>query len=269
MNDQQGGSGPSSELEMLKNRARLLGVDFSNNIGIDTLRERVAAKMGEINEDAPAPKAPVPVAQGNALAPEEPVNPLGSSFEDGIEDEEEETPPVRAVDVPDLNLKPYVMETQREIPNPSKSDPSNLASTITAAPAGKPLSLRQHIYNRDMVLIRVRIQNLDPKKKDLQGEVLSISNRYLGTVKKFVPYGENTDDGWHLPKVILDELLSRKFLNITTTRDKITRQIKVSKRWAKEFSIEILPPLTKEELNRLAIAQAAAGSIDAVSDELS
>jgi hypothetical protein len=36
----------------------------------------------------------------------------------------------------------------------------------------------------------------------------------------------------------------------------------VQTNWAKEFSLEVLPPLTQEELDRLAAAQIAAGSID-------
>jgi hypothetical protein len=119
-----------------------------------------------------------------------------------------------------------------------------------------------------MKLIRVRIQNLDPKKKDLQGEIFAVSNKFLGTVKRFVPYGDTTDEGWHLPYVIYKELVSRKFLQITTTKDRQTKQVKVLKRWVKEFAFEVLPPLTDRELKALAAAQAAAGSIEAISDQI-
>ena len=40
--------------------------------------------------------------------------------------------------------------------------------------------------------------DLDPKKKDLPGEVVTFANEYLGTVRVFVPFGEQTEDGWHI-----------------------------------------------------------------------
>jgi hypothetical protein len=53
---------------------------------------------------------------------------------------------------------------------------------------------------------------------------------------------------------------SRKFQDIKTHTDKTTGQIRIESRWAKEFSLEELPPLTKEELQQLASAQMAAGN---------
>ena len=262
MSDNEQSSGSPSELELLKNRARLLGVEFSNNIGLETLKERVAAKMAAIGGDegqAPTEQAqqPNPLDNGDGFT---------GDFDDDIEEEAADQVIQPAVTKTDpIELKPIAPLAAPDLPDPTKS--SSLGSPV-AETANKPLSFRQQLFNENMKLIRVRIQNLDPKKKDLSGEIISVSNKVLGTVKRFVPYGETTDDGWHIPYIIYKELSTRKFLQITTSKDRQTKQVKVVKRWAKEFAFEVLPPLTEAELKQLAASQAAAGSIESVADQI-
>lgn len=186
------------ELSLLKDRAKLMGIKFSNNIRIDSLREKIAAKQA--GEDEPA---------------DEPTN---------------------------------------------KVNPLAAVGAAQEAPAGKKMTLREYMVKEQMKLVRVRIQNLDPKKKDLPGEVLCVANEYLGTIKKYIPYGEASDDGYHVPFCIFTELESRRFQNVRTYTDKATGQIRIDSSWVREFSLEVLPPLTKSELTQLANAQAAAGN---------
>ena len=110
-----------------------------------------------------------------------------------------------------------------------------------------------------MKLVRVRITNMDPKKKDLPGEIWTVSNEYLGNVRKMIPYGEQTDEGFHIPYCLFRLLQSKRFLHIRTVKDRVTGVERQEKQWVKEFSLDVLPDLTKEELARLAAAQAAAG----------
>lgn len=186
------------ELTLLKDRAKLMGIKFSNNIRIESLREKIAAKIA--GEEIPA---------------EEPMN---------------------------------------------KVNPLAAVGVAEEAPAVKQLTLRETLIRDQMKLVRLRIQNLDPKKKDLPGEVLCVANEYLGTVKKYIPYGEASDDGYHVPYCIYTELESRRFQNVRTYTDRATGQIRIESSWAREFSLEVLPPLTKAELAQLASAQAAAGN---------
>jgi hypothetical protein len=181
------------ELALLKQRARMMGIEFSNNISLAKLRERVQARM-----------------EG--------------------EDESNSEQPVQA--------NPLAGETQ---------------------PPAKKRSLRQMLVEKQMKLVRLRITNLDPKKKDLPGEIITVANEYLGTVRKFVPYGEVTDSGYHVPYCLYRYLDNRKFLNIRTS--KRNGREHVEQTWAKEFALEVMPQLSKEELARLANAQAAAGSV--------
>jgi hypothetical protein len=135
----------------------------------------------------------------------------------------------------------------------------------TAAPAAPvrktaKQTLRAELQKEQLKLVRVRIACLDPKKKDLPGEIVTVGNRFIGTVSKYVPFGEATDNGYHIPYIIYRHLEDRRFLNIRTR--KVDGKEQVSHVTSKEFAIEVLPQLTPKELERLAAAQAAAGSID-------
>lgn len=182
-----------SELEVLKQRATLMNIKFSNNISVEKLREKIEAAQAK---DEPEVK-------------EAAINPLGEKQEAGV----------------------------------------------------KKMTLGQKIRAEQTRLIRVRIQNLDPKKKDLPGEIITVANEYMGTVRKFVPFGEVTDNGYHIPYCIYEFLKERKFINITTRKGKNgLPDIRATE--AREFSIEVLPPLTEAELAQLAQAQIAAGSLN-------
>ena len=187
------------ELTLLKERAKVMGIPFSNNISLETLRKRVADKM-----------------EGKDGAPE--VNAL-------------------------------------------TGDPE-IAQAMVAKPLNQKanaVALRKLMYAKQMRQVRVRITNMDPKKKDLPGEIWTVANEYLGTVRKFVPYGEQTDDGFHIPYCLYRLLDSKRFLHIRDVKDRTTGIVRQDKVWAKEFSLDVLPTLTQGELDRLAAAQAAAG----------
>ena len=187
------------ELTFLKERAKVMGIPFSNNISLETLRKRVNDKM-----------------EGKEAAPE--VNALTGE------------PEIAQA----LAIKPL-------------------------DPKANAVALRKLMHATQMRLVRVRITNMDPKKKDLPGEIWTVANEYLGTVRKFVPYGEQTDDGFHIPYCLYRLLDSKRFLHIRDVKDRTTGIVRQDKVWAKEFSLDVLPALSQGELDRLAAAQAAAG----------
>lgn len=117
-----------------------------------------------------------------------------------------------------------------------------------------PAQLRARLYKKSMRLVRVRITNNDPRKKDLKGEIFTVANGVIGTVKKYIPYGEESADGWHIPQVLFDNLDSRKYLHIELVKGKEGTAIPQAK-WHKEFTLEILPDLTAEELADMRAAE--------------
>ncbi len=188
------------ELTFLKERAKVMGIPFSNNISLETLRKRIADKKEGKDE------------------PE--VNPLAGDSE------------IAAI---------------------TTDAPKKLDAKQNA------LALRKLMHREQMKLVRVRITNMDPKKKDLPGEIWTVANEYLGNVRKMIPYGEQTDDGFHIPYCLFRLLQSKRFLHIRTVKDRVTGLERQENQWVKEFSLDVLPDLTKEELASLAAAQAAAG----------
>lgn len=191
------------ELTLLKQQATMMGISFSNNIKVETLRAKIAAKMDGEDDNTDA--------DGNTITLEQP-NPLAGN---------------------------------------------------SAAPAAKPVvqkSLAQHLKDRALRLVRIRIACMDPKKQDLPGEIFTVANEYIGTIKKFVPFGEQTDNGYHVPHCIYELLKNREFLHIQTRT--VNGQIETKTRWVKEFSIEVLPDLTDEEIEALAQDQRATGRLE-------
>lgn len=210
-----------TELDMLKQRATQMGIVFSNNIGLDKLRERVNAKMEGLPDPEEAPVAPVT-----------PVDP---------------TP---------VPVAPAVVTPVAEAP---------IINPLTGLPEGfdpdAGLTTRQILMRDQMKLVRVRIANLDPSKKDLSGEILTVANEYIGTVRKFIPFGEATDEGYHVPQCLLSMMQERKFQTIRTIKDRRSGTVRVETGEAREFAIEILEPLSQAEMQQLATAQQAAGGL--------
>lgn len=194
------------ELTLTKQRARMMGITFSNNISLETLKQKIEDHKAGVSNELP---------KSDDLGDDAPSNITA--------------PPLQDPSVP----KPVKQET-----------------------------LRQKLIRENMRLIRLRITNLDPKKKDVPGEIYTVANEYLGTVRKYVPFGEVTDEGYHVPYVIYKMLRAKKFLNIRTFKDrKNNNQIRVEQSWAKEFALEVLDPLTPEQLKQLGTAQLAAGGL--------
>lgn len=202
------------ELTMLKQRATMMGIVFSNNIGLDTLKKKIEDKMNDVPETAAAPAPMVDPA---------PVNEAAAN-------------PVEPTPVSDL-----LAQAEQPV---------------------KKLSLRNYLMQEATKLVRIRISCMDTKKQDLPGEFFTVANEYIGTVRKYVPFGEQTDNGYHVPFCIYEMLKSREFLHIQTVTHPVTKVITTKTRYIKEFAIEVLPPLTPAELKQLAADQTASGRLE-------
>lgn len=205
-------STPDEQLESLKQEAEILGISFSNNIGYNTLLQRVEDKKSEI----------------------------GITADTAAEPSEEEL----AAEL-DTQAKAYK------------------AKAVEVAPVVETtLTLKQKLKRDALKLVRLRITNLDPKKKDLVGEVITVANEYIGTVRKFVQYGEATQiDGYHVPYCIYEFMRDRKFLNIRVRKGSNDKEY-MENHYVPEYALEVLPQLTQKELDKLAAKQAAAGGLD-------
>lgn len=102
-------------------------------------------------------------------------------------------------------------------------------------------------------LIRVRVTNMNPNKREWEGEIFTAANSVVGTFRKYVPFNVP----WHVPRIILNQLRQRKFQYFITEKDQRGNKTQRGELLS-EFAIEELPPLTEEELRKLAQRQAMA-----------
>lgn len=122
---------------------------------------------------------------------------------------------------------------------------------------GKKLS-RRELKKEQLKLVRVRITCMNPTKKEWEGEIITVSNSLVGTVKKYIPFA--AEDGWHVPQILLNFMKEREYQHFYITKDDRGNKVPRGKNM-KEFAIEVLPPLTKKELEELANRQAMAGGV--------
>lgn len=141
--------------------------------------------------------------------------------------------------------------SEGEAEEPSNSSPEAKEETIGEK--------RKRLKAEALKLVRIRLTCLNPAKKEWEGEIITVGNSLIGSVKKFVPF--NADDGWHVPHVIYQQLKERQCQVFYTATDARGNKVRKGK-LIKEFAIEVLPPLTKEELEELARRQAMAKAID-------
>lgn len=175
-----------NELDTLKARADMLGLTYHPSIGVEKLREKVAASIaGEAEPEAPV-VAEVAVA-----------------------------------------------ETEQ--------------------------ARRTRRRNESLELVRIRVACMNPNKKEWEGEIFTAGNGSIGTHKKYVPF--NAEEGWHVPRVIYNQIAERQcqvFYTVTDSRGNSSRKGKL----IKEFSVEILPQLTADEIAELARRQAMSHAVD-------
>ena len=172
----------NEELKLLKERADLMGIKYSNNIGLDTLRAKV-------NE----------------------------------------------------RLESSVLEAEKNI---DKS------------------ALRKKVREEQLKLVRIRLTCMNPAKKAWRGEIFTVANSIIGTVKKFVPYDPKFyANGYHVPYCIYTMLKNKTFLDIRT-EESTGGKTRVYSSYPAEFGIEVLPELTPDELQQLAVEQQAGNRID-------
>lgn len=111
---------------------------------------------------------------------------------------------------------------------------------------------RARLKKEQTALVRIRLTCMNPYKSEWTGEIFSIGNNVIGTVKRFVPFNEI----WHVEAAMLEMIKERKCQVFHTERVN-GRQIRKGK-LVNEFAIEVLPPLTEQELKELAQRQAMA-----------
>lgn len=125
------------------------------------------------------------------------------------------------------------------------------ADTFTPMVRETPAQLKAKRKQDCLRLVRIRVACMNPVKANMKGDIFSVGNSEIGMIKKFVPF--NAEQGWHVPNMILQEMRNKKFVSHYDV--KIGNKVVTKTKLIPEYSIEILDPLTPEELKDLANRQ--------------
>lgn len=239
----------TKDKKILREIAEQVGVTFSGNTGVDTLKSKILAELildenqGEESEDDVTMESNDPVMAALAQHRED------AKDSDELSDNEDD----------DLYAKP-----EKAVKKASKYSVEEMLK-MDAARIKDPILRRNVIRTQAMRLIRVKINNLDPNDAEVPGALITCYSKYTGKVSKYVPFDEEQHpNGYHIPKIILDDLKTRTYnLRKEIKKPGSSFGVKEYKTVVvNKFAIEELPPLTKKELKALASQQAAAGAID-------
>ena len=111
-----------------------------------------------------------------------------------------------------------------------------------------------------MKLIRVIVRPNDPLKLESTGEIFTVGNATVNNgraVKKFIPF--NNEEGWHIPNIIYQNIKAAEcqiFKKMTRNGQDTMEAMKI-----KAYNIEVLPALTQDEIDKIAIKQKATSSV--------
>ena len=116
---------------------------------------------------------------------------------------------------------------------------------------------REEMIKENTKLIRCIIMPVAPHMRDYQGQIFAAGNSALGIISKYVLF--NTE--FHVPNILLKQIKAQEmqFFIKRTVNGEEFRESKMRK----AFNVEILDPLTPEELKELARNQENRNAIEA------
>jgi hypothetical protein len=138
-------------------------------------------------------------------------------------------------------------------------DPTDRGEVPAAKPAESDNQKRNRLKREANELIRIRVTCMNPAKAEWEGEIFTVGNSLVGSIKKYVPF--NADEGWHVPKIMYEQIRDRQCQIFTTATDSRGNKVRKGK-LIREFAVEVLPALTAEQLAEMARRQAMAKAID-------
>ena len=132
--------------------------------------------------------------------------------------------------------------------------PSEGSAAIVSEPVAETeAQIRNRVKLTATRQVRIRVTCMNPAKKDWEGEIFTVGNNAVGTLKKYVPF----DTEWYVPQIMLNMIQERECQVFHTVNAANGQKVRKGK-LVKEFAVEVLPDLTPAELKALAQRQAMA-----------
>ena len=203
----------------LRQKADTMGISYSPNISNAKLRERIRAKLNDEPDPHPETSADNVTVDGKVMDT--------------------------------VALEEAVATVLANLGRPRRTG-NRLHSSKSAVQKE-----REKQWAEQLKLIRCRVTNHNPAKKDLKGEIITVVNAFVGRVGKFIPF-EGFEDGYHIPQILVTELQSRKYQQIKSVKKDRNGLVNLPEhRLVNEYTVEILEPLSKKEIDGIARRQMA------------
>jgi hypothetical protein len=195
----------STSIEALRKLAKDMEVPFSGNTGLETLRNKIVARLSHFVSASP-------------------------------DNENQFDEPDLASD-PEEDFEPIQVNKPMKVSKPKLDLLSMDPTTI------EDVSLRRQVIRAQALrLVRVKIQNLDPSDAVLSGAIMSLQNKYTGKVAKYVPYGEESENGYHIPWMMYEHLKQWKF--------PLRKEQKGGRFGVKTYKTVMVPKFSIEQIGR-------------------
>lgn len=243
--------------EDARKAADLLGLKYSGNTGLDTLKTKLLEAINTEIEN--------PTTENNEEPEETPLS-LFDVPEDDEDTKAKEEFLRKKKEQEDREYKQYLKEKAEadeiqvaKLPVKKPKASTSKLLKMDARNEPDPLTRRAIVRAKSLRLKRVSIQNLDPSEANVPGNIITVYNKYIGKVSKYIP--NTSEEPYHIPQVIYNHLKEKKYV----MRKEIPSKYGVKKYktvLVPKYSIVDHPPLTAQELESLAKKQAAEGLID-------
>ena len=214
------------ELQHLKDIAAKLNMNVHHNVGIEKLKKQIDEQCEEMG-----------------ITFEE----VEASLEIDETPKDEQPKDSTPTKVENKNTTNNVKDTSQELIEKFKK----LTFTQAESTAAK-LNSEERLKEANK-LIRCVITCNNKNKSEYQGEIFSVQNAKIKEVKKFVPFGEIT----HVPQIMLNMIREKKYQMFKTKRENGIS--KTTSHLIPEYVVDILPPITREELEAIKQKQLAEG----------
>lgn len=109
----------------------------------------------------------------------------------------------------------------------------------------------------NLKLIKVIITPNDANKRLQTGEIFCAGNSMLGTIKRYVPFGQE----WLIENMLLKSIQEREYQLLIPRKTEKDEEF-VESKLLPAYQIQILPNPTKEEIEQLAKLQEARQSVE-------
>ena len=173
----------TTDKDALREIATFLDVGFSGNTGMETLKTKLTDRLNVlIAEEQAEEEDDLPEEELDAN------DPVAAALIAQIAEKDKE----EDVHVPQVKVA-YTIGEMLEM-DASKVKDDNLR--------------RQVIRAQAMRLRRVRINNVDPNDANVPSTLVTCYSKYTGKVSKVIPHDADFyENGYHIPQIILDELV--------------------------------------------------------------